>query len=242
MASNAAMSCDKLQLCCAASTRPLCCGYCCASTGKSRALNVNKIRPCAVAPSSCAVSEASRGIHAVGVRVTSWPRAINAMCSAFMDVSASRCSRGGAMCCRLARRVGRQRRVDLALMGGREGQGLLDLGHGQIILHGELCRRQTPGLSRHDERLHTNARPAHDCRGLTTRPTAVGDMRKGWIVEALAQGAHLLGHSPEDKLVEGDPLLRRPGFGVLFELHRKIQGIPSHRGCPYVPRFRYILA
>ena len=65
---------------------------------------------------------------------------------------------------------------------------------------------------------------------------------KGRIVKALAQGAHLLGHGPEDELIEGDPLLRRPGFGVLFELHRKIQSIPSHRGCPYVPRLHYVLA
>jgi hypothetical protein len=47
-------------------------------------------------------------------------------------------------------------------------------------------------------------------------------MREGRSVEALAQGAHLLCHGPEDELVEGDPLLRRPGFGVLFELQRKI--------------------
>src|SRR5262245_1344300 len=184
MASNAVMSCDKLQLCCAASTRPLCCEYCCASTGKSWVLNVNKSRPCAVAPSSRSVFEASRGIHAVGVRATSCPRAINARCSAFMDVSASRYSRGGAMRYRLARRVGRQRRVKLAPMGSREGQHLLSLGHGQIILPGELRRRQTPGLGRHHQRLHTNAYPAHDRRGLTTCSTAVGNMWKGRIVEA----------------------------------------------------------
>src|SRR2546426_4567976 len=127
------MSCDKLQLCCAASTRPPWCEYCCASTGKSCVLNVNRIRSCAVAPSSCSVSEASRAIHAVGVRVTLCPRATNAVCSAFMDVSASRCSSGDAMRCDLARNVGRHRRVDLALMGGSEGQRLLNLGDGQII-------------------------------------------------------------------------------------------------------------
>src|SRR5262245_29583783 len=174
--------------------------------------------------------------------MTSCPQAINARCSAFMDVSASRCSRGGAMRYCLARRVGRQRRVNLALMGGREGQRLLNLGHRQIILPGELCRRQTPGLGCHHQRLHTNACPAHDRRGLTTCSTAVGNMRKGRIVEALAQGAHLLGHGPEDELVEGDRLLRCPSFGVLFELHWKIQGIPSHRGYPYVSCLRYVLA
>src|SRR5574341_2295284 len=124
------MRCDTLQLCCAASTRPPWAGYCCTSTGKSWVLNVTKTRPCAVAPSSCSVSEASRAIHAVGVRVTSCPRATNAVCSAFMDVSASRWSRGGAMRCHLAHRVGRQRGVDLVLVGGSEGQRRRNLGHG----------------------------------------------------------------------------------------------------------------
>src|ERR1043166_203757 len=132
------MSCDTLQLCCTASTRPPWYGYCCTSTGKSCVLNVNKTRPCAVAPSSCAVSEASRAIHAVGVRVTSCPRVTSAVCSAFMDVSASRCSRGGAMHCRLARRISRQRGVDLVLVRGSEGQRLLHPGYGQLILSREL--------------------------------------------------------------------------------------------------------
>src|ERR687885_110164 len=60
------MSCDTLQFCCAASIKPPCCGYCCTSTGESWVLNVNRTQPCAVAPSSGSVSEASRAIHVVG--------------------------------------------------------------------------------------------------------------------------------------------------------------------------------
>ena len=65
----------------------------------------------------------------LGVRVTSYPRATSAVCSAFIDVSASRGSRGGAMRCRLARYVCCQCRIDLALMGDVEGQSLLHLSH-----------------------------------------------------------------------------------------------------------------
>src|SRR5262245_53094659 len=201
------MSCDRLQLCCAASTRPLWCGYCCTSTGKSCVLNVNRSRPCAVAPSSCSVSEASRAIRAVGVRVTSCPRVTNAVYSAFMDVSASRCSRGGAMRCRLARRLGRQRGVNLALVRGSESQRFLNLGDGQLILDRELLWRQAPGAGRDHERLHAQARPAHDGRGLAARAAAVGDVRKRGIIETLAQSPDLLGHGPEDELVQRHPLL-----------------------------------
>ena len=56
-------------------------------------------------PGQKSVSVASRAIHVSGVRVTPYPRATSAVCRAFIDVSASRCSRGGAMHCRLARCV-----------------------------------------------------------------------------------------------------------------------------------------
>src|SRR4029434_7840105 len=160
------MSCDTLQLCCAASTRPPCCGYCCTSTGKSCVLNVNSTRPCTVAPSSCSVSEASRAIHAFGVQVTSCPRVTNIVHSAFMDVSASRCSRGGGRSCGLPRRIGCLRGINLTLVGSSEGQRLLNMGDGQLILGRELRWRQVPGAGGDHKRLHVQARPAHDGHGL----------------------------------------------------------------------------
>src|SRR5258706_4090516 len=75
------------------------CGYRFASGMKSRMLKVNIQRPCAVAPSNCSSSRASRDIHSFGVRVTSWPRLSNARYSEIFDVSASRWRLGLATAC-----------------------------------------------------------------------------------------------------------------------------------------------
>jgi hypothetical protein len=88
------------------------------------------------------------------------------------------------MHCGLARRVGHQRRVDLVLVGGSEGQRLRNLGDGQIILSRELRRRQTPGAGGDHERLHAQTCPAHDGRRLAARAAAVDDVRKRGIIGA----------------------------------------------------------
>jgi hypothetical protein len=53
-------------------------------------------------------------------------------------------------------------------------------------------------------------------------------MWEGRIVEPVAQGPDLLGHGPENELIEGHALLGCPGFGIVLELHGEIQGIARH--------------
>jgi hypothetical protein len=140
------------------------------------------------------------------------------------------------MSCGLARRIGGQRGINLALVGSSGGQRLLNLGDGQLILGRELRWRQIPGAGGDHERLHAQARPAYDGRRLAARTASVRDVRKLGIIKALAQGSDLLSHRPENELIERHALLSGPGFGVLFELHWEIEGIAGHRGCPYILR------
>src|SRR5919202_4874871 len=110
-------------------------------------------RPCAVAPSSCASSVASKGIQSVGVRVTSWPRARSARCSGPLDVSASRCSLGLGMLCGESLFC-QYVRVDLGAVGLVEGQALFDLLHGQAVVCRDLGGGHAPVLCGDDECLN----------------------------------------------------------------------------------------
>lgn len=104
--------------------------------------------------------------------------------------------------------------VNLQAVSLVEGQGLLNLGQGQVVLGGDLGRCELPVLVRDGYRLHAHAgAPQHRGRQ-AAGPAPVGDVGKGRVVELLAEGAHLFGHGPQDELVKGytlvgGPLLRR---------------------------------
>jgi hypothetical protein len=75
--------------------------------------------------------------------------------------------------------------------------------HGrQIIFSGDLCRRETPCLGRYHQRLHANTRPSQHREGSTARALAIGDMRKGRVIDLLFQGSNFFCHGPENELIE----------------------------------------
>src|SRR5215210_7515769 len=97
-------------------------------------LYVKMARPWAVAPSNCCSSVASKGIHSVGVRVTSCPRSIRALYKALLEVSASRCKWSFLLILWLQRGFSLNVCIDFHAVGIVKSQGFLYLGGRQIII------------------------------------------------------------------------------------------------------------
>src|SRR5436305_7192218 len=108
-------------------------------------------------------------------------------------------------------------------MGLVEGESIRDLLCRQVIVGRELRRVHSPDLVRYDDRLDTDSRTTENGLRPTRGSTPVGDMGKSRTVNCLFQIADFLSDSPNDELVEGDPLPVRPLLGLLLELRGEIQ-------------------